>query len=62
MTIKTSLCSHDLRAHTSSRHQMGAAWSGARETGLGVLLDMKLFFFFFFKSRNIKQAASSPSL
>lgn len=44
VTINTLPCSHDLRAHTSSWHQMGAAWSGARETGLGLLLDMKIFF------------------
>lgn len=64
MTIKAPLCSHDLRAHTSSWHQMGTAWSGARERVLGVLLDLQFvgFFFFFLRNRNIKQAASSPSL
>lgn len=48
MTIKAPLCSHDLRAHTSSWHQMGTAGSGARERVLGVLLDLQFVGFFFF--------------
>lgn len=60
MTFNTPLWSHDPRAHTPSWHQRRAAWSEARETGFGVLLDMKNFFFFLVRNRNIKQAASTP--
>lgn len=45
MTFHTLFWPHDPRAHTSSQHQMGAAWSGAREIGFGILLDMIFFFF-----------------
>lgn len=57
-TFKAPICSHDLRAHTSCRYQVGAAWSGARETGLGVLLDTK--YFFFFKEQKYKASCQQP--
>lgn len=44
MTLNAPLCSHDPQSPYFLLASNGSAWSGARETGFGVLLDMKNFF------------------